>query len=291
MRQWMIDAFTSRAFGGNAACILEPMLDWPDVAWMQALAGENNVGATAYLSRTDKPSRFGLRWFTPSVEVPLCGHATLAAAHMLFAEAGLASDLVEFETLSGVLSVRRAAGGYAMSLPIQRATTIPAPADLVDALGVRPTEVWVGAYMVAILETEAQVHGLAPRLEGLRSVSLAHGGQGNVGVAALADSGSSYAVVDRFFAPGYGIPEDAATGSFHAILTPIFAPKLRAASVSFRQAYPGRGAELHGSVEGDRVLLRGSAFTVFEAQLRVGGVSPSQPAHLDPQPSNLRAGD
>ncbi|WP_332771307.1 PhzF family phenazine biosynthesis protein [Phenylobacterium sp.] len=269
MRQWMIDAFTSRAFGGNAACILEPLSAWPDAAWMQGLAGENNVGATAFLRRTEMPSRFGLRWFTPAVEVPLCGHATLAAAHMLFAEAGLGAEALEFETLSGELCVQRSGDAYEMTLPAQQATPIPTPPELVAALGVRPTEVWAGAYLVAIFETADEVRALEPRHEALRLVSLAHGGQGNVGAAAPAEAGSAFDVIDRFFAPGYGIPEDAATGSFHGILTPIFAGRFKAGPIRFHQAYPGRGAELEGRVEGDRVTLRGKAFTVSEARLRV----------------------
>lgn len=270
MRQWMIDAFTSRAFGGNAACVLEPLSEWPAVAWMQGLASENNVGATAFLRRTDAPSRFALRWFTPAVEVPLCGHATLAAAHMLLAETGLPAEALDFETASGVLRVRRSGAGYDLTLPSQPARLVPTPPELVDALGTRPMEVWSSGYLVAILETAEQVRALEPRHEALRTVSLAHDGQGNVGVAAPAEAGSDYDVIDRFFAPGYGIPEDAATGSFHGILTPIFARRLERRPIRFHQAYPGRGAELAGRMDGDRVILWGKAFTVSEARLRVG---------------------
>src|SRR3978361_825211 len=100
MRQWTVDAFANQPFRGNQACVLESMVDWPDAAWMQALAAENNQAETAFLIKTDDPARFGLRWFTPALEVPLCGHATLASAHVLFAELGLDAAVITFDTLS-----------------------------------------------------------------------------------------------------------------------------------------------------------------------------------------------
>ena len=120
MRQWTIDAFASAPFRGNQACVVEPFDAWPDAAWMQALAAENNQAETAFLLLTDDPARFGLRWFTPALEVPLCGHATLASGHVLFAELGLDADRVTFDTLSGPLIVSRAAAGYEMDFPAAR---------------------------------------------------------------------------------------------------------------------------------------------------------------------------
>ena len=107
MRQWTVDAFASGPFKGNPACVTQPLDAWRDDAWMQALAAENNQAETAYLLTTGDPARFGLRWFTPALEVPLCGHATLAAAHVLFAELGLDAPMVTFDTKSGPLTVRR----------------------------------------------------------------------------------------------------------------------------------------------------------------------------------------
>src|SRR3954454_1710552 len=117
MRQWTVDAFAAQPFRGNQACVLEPMAAWPDAAWMQALAAENNQAETAFLLKTDDPARFGLRWFTPAVEVPLCGHATLASGHVLFTELGAAADLLTFDTQSGPLTVRRKDGAYEMDFP------------------------------------------------------------------------------------------------------------------------------------------------------------------------------
>src|SRR6201985_2337731 len=107
MRQWTVDAFAAEAFRGNPACVLEPFAAWPDAAWMQALAAENNQAETAFLLRTDDPARFGLRWMTPSLEVPLCGHATLASGHVLLEELGVAAEALSFDTRAGALGVRR----------------------------------------------------------------------------------------------------------------------------------------------------------------------------------------
>ncbi|MET0274183.1 MAG: PhzF family phenazine biosynthesis protein, partial [Phenylobacterium sp.] len=262
MRQWTVDAFAARAFQGNPACVVEPLAAWPDAAWMQALAAENNQAETAFLLRTDDPARFGLRWFTPALEVPLCGHATLASGHVLFAELGLEAELITFDTKSGPLTVRQAGALLEMDFPSQPPTRCEV-AGLAEALGVEPVEVWASNYVVAILADEAAVRAVAPDLIALEKVAGAHtGSRGNVGVAALADAGRPYDVVDRFFAPGSGIPEDPATGSFHCIVAPLFAQKLGRPNVKFHQAYPGRGGDLDCEHRGDRVLLRGQAVTV-----------------------------
>ena len=271
MRQWTIDAFASGPFRGNQACVLEPMDRWPDAAWMQALAAENNQAETAFLLKTRDPGSFGLRWFTPAIEVPLCGHATLASGHVLFSELAASTQQISFETLqSGVLTVRRAGDLYEMDFPAQPPRRIATPPGLAEALGAEPVEVWAGPYLVVLLADEAQVRGLAPDIKRLHAVSHATTlGRGNVGVAAMAAPGSDYDVVDRFFAPGSGIDEDPATGSLHCILTPLFAEKLGQATVRFHQAYPGRGGDLECEHRGDRVLLRGRATTVLDGQLRV----------------------
>jgi PhzF family phenazine biosynthesis protein len=270
VRQWTIDAFAGGPFRGNPACVLEPLDAWPDAAWMQALASENNQAETAFLLRTDDPGRFGLRWFTPSLEVPLCGHATLASGHALLGELGLDAERVTFDTRSGPLSVRRAGEGYEMDFPAQPPERIAPPPGLAEALGVEPQEAWASTYLVAVLKDEAQVRDLAPDIAALHAVSSsARGGRGNVGVAAAAEPGRPYDVVDRFFAPGSGVPEDPTTGSLHCILSPLFADKLGRPSLKFHQAYPGRGGDLECEHRGERVLLRGRAVTVVEGRLRV----------------------
>lgn len=270
MRQWTVDAFATAPFRGNPACVTEPQVAWREDAWMQALAAENNQAETAYLLTTDDPARFGLRWFTPSLEVPLCGHATLAAAHVLFAELGLDAPMVTFDTKSGPLTVARRGDGYEMDFPANPPRQTAVPEGLTEALGVAPSEVWAGSYLVAVFEDEATIRTLAPDLAALEKIAgEATGGRGNLSVAALAGAGAPYDVVSRFFAPGSGIPEDPATGSAHCILSPLWSAKLKRNVLTFHQAYPGRGGDLECELRGDRVLLRGQAVTVVEGVLRL----------------------
>lgn len=268
MRQWTIDAFAAGPFKGNPACVVEPLDAWPDAAWMQALAAENNQAETAFLLKTADAARFGLRWFTPTVEVPICGHATLAAGHVLFAELGLAADRVTFDTRSGPLIVRRDDDRYEMDFPAAPPSRIDAPAGLAAALGLEPLEVWASSYLVAVLEDEQAVREARPDIAALATIESPATQAGNIAIVARADAGRPYAVVDRFFAPGSGIPEDPATGSLHCILGPLYADKLGRPQVRFHQAYPGRGGDLECEVKGDRVLLRGQAVTVLEGRLR-----------------------
>lgn len=270
MRQWTIDAFASGPFKGNPACVVEPFEAWPSAAWMQALAAENNQAETAYLLRTGDPARYGLRWFTPALEAPLCGHATLAAAHVLFEELGVDVPLLTFDTLSGPLTVKRAGLGLEMDFPADPPRRTEVLAGLAEALGVEPVEVWAGAYLVAVMDSEATVRGLKPDLGLLQTLQgEATGGPGQVVVVASAGPGRPYQVVSRFFAPGFGIPEDPTTGSAHCILTPLYEDKLGKGPLKFHQAYPGRGGDLECERRGARVLLRGRGVTVLESRLRV----------------------
>ena len=269
MRQWMIDAFGSQPFRGNPACVVEPMDVWPDAARMQALAAENNQAETAFMVRSPDPARFALRWFTPAVEAPLCGHATLAAAHVLFAELGLGAPALAFDTTkSGQLTVARAERGYRMDFPSSPPSRIEPPAGLCKALGVDVKEVRIAQYLVAVLEDEAAIRKAAPDLAALKTISseATGGGRGNVGISAVAE-GEPYDVVSRFFAPGSGIAEDPATGSLHCILAPLFAKKLGRARLTFHQAYPGRGGDLVCEDRRERVIIEGEAVTVLDGRL------------------------
>lgn len=270
MRQWTVDAFAAQPFRGNPACVLEPFDQWPEDAWMQALAQENNQAETAYLRRTDEEARFDLRWFTPGMEVDLCGHATLAAAHVLFSELDLDAEAVRFDTKSGELIVRRIGGLYEMDFPSDPPRRTKAPAGLAEALGVEPDEVWAGRYLVAVLADEAAVRAVTPDIAAVHQIAgEATGGRGNLVVAALVTNERDYQVVDRFFAPGSGVPEDPTTGSAHCILAPLYAEKLGREVVRFHQAFPGRGGDLECETKGPRVLLRGRAVTVIESRLRL----------------------
>jgi PhzF family phenazine biosynthesis protein len=269
MKQWTVDAFAAAPFKGNPACVVEPFDHWPDAAWMQALARENNQAETAFLRRTADPARFDLRWFTPGMEVDLCGHATLASAHVLLAELGLTADALTFDTRSGPLIVRATEDGYEMDFPADPPRRAGPVAGLAEALGVEPLEVWAGRYLVAVLGDAAAVHAVTPDIKALAPLQGEAGEVGQVIVCALADPSDDVDVVDRFFAPGCGVDEDPATGSAHCILAPLYADKLGRPDVRFRQVFPGRGGDIGTVLRGDRVLLRGRAVTVIESVLRV----------------------
>jgi PhzF family phenazine biosynthesis protein len=269
MRQWTIDAFASAPFMGNPACVVEPFDEWRSDSWMQALAKENNQAETAFLLRTGDPVRFGLRWFTPGMEVDLCGHATLASAHVLLAELGVEATSLTFDTRSGPLIVARAAGGYEMDFPADPPRRTSTPEGLIEALGITPVEVWAGRYLVAVLADAAAVRAVTPDIRALGTIQGEAGEVGQVIVCARADAPDDVDVVDRFFAPGCGVNEDPATGSAHCILGRLYADKLGRATVRFRQVFPGRGGDIETETRGPRILLRGRAVTVIESVLRV----------------------
>ena len=269
MRQWTVDAFAAAPFKGNPACVVEPFDEWRSDSWMQALAKENNQAETAFLLRTGDPVRFGLRWFTPGMEVDLCGHATLASAHVLLAELGVEATSLTFDTRSGPLIVARAAGGYEMDFPADPPRRTSTPEGLIEALGVTPVEVWVGRYLVAVLADAAAVQAVTPDIRALGTIQGEAGEVGQVIVCARADAADDVDVVDRFFAPGCGVNEDPATGSAHCILGPLYADKLGRATVRFRQVFPGRGGDIETETRGPRILLRGRAVTAIESVLRV----------------------
>ena len=268
MRQWTIDAFADHPFMGNPACVVEPFEVWPHDGWLQALAMENNQSETAFLRRTPDPARFDLRWFTPTMEVDLCGHATFASGAALLVEMGLGADEVTFDTRSGPLVVRRLPDGLEMDLPADPPRRSADLAGLAEALGVEPVEVWAGRYLVAVLSNAESVRRCDPDFKALARLQGEAGEAGQVVVSALSDE-AGFDVVDRFFGPGCGIDEDPATGSAHCILAPLYAEKLGLGTVSFRQVFPGRGASFETEVVGDRVLIRGQAVTTIESRLRL----------------------
>lgn len=274
MKQWTVDAFASAPFSGNPACVVEPFdpgedRGWPADDWMQALARENNQAETAFLRRTGAPDRFDLRWFTPGREVALCGHATLAAAHVLTRELGLEAERMRFDTLSGPLFVTRAGEGYEMDFPADPPRRTGSVAGLAEALGVEPVEVWAARYLVAVLTDADAVRSVTPDIRALAALQGEAVEAGEVIVCAPADQGDDVDVVDRFFAPGCGVDEDPATGSAHCILGPLYADKLGRETVRFRQVFPGRGGEIDTERRGDRTILRGRAVTVIESVLRL----------------------
>lgn len=270
MRQYLVDAFARTAFCGGPACVVEPFAAWPDDGWMQALAMENNQAETAFLRHTGTPGRFDLRWFTPSCEVKLCGHATLASAHILFTELGETGEVLTFSTLSGDLHVRRVDDRLEMDFPAYLPHELPAMPGLAAALGVTPKAVYGGPALIALLESEDAVRQVAPDLMALPAYSEATVyDDRHVVVTALADAGKPYDAVSRLFAPDMGIDEDPATGSMHCMLTPLYHHLTGRTLFDFYQAHPRRGADIQGELDGDRVKLRGHAVTVARSELLI----------------------
>jgi PhzF family phenazine biosynthesis protein len=268
MRQYLIDAFAEAPFKGNPAAVVEPFDTWPDDAFLAALAMENNQAETAYLLRTAEPARFGLRWFTPAVEMPLCGHATLASAHMLFNELGLDVPQVHFDTLSGTLTVKRTEDGrLEMDFPAYGLEPMDDFPDLDAVLGVAPQALYGGPGLIAVLKSEDEVRKVKPDLNRLQRYLGTVYRERHVVITALADQGKPYDVVSRFFAPGFAIDEDPATGSMHCMLAPLYRSLTGKLRLDYYQADPRRGAELQCELDGDRVKLRGRAVTVARCEL------------------------
>jgi PhzF family phenazine biosynthesis protein len=268
---FQIDAFAERAMAGGPAAVM-PMDVFPADEVMQAIAAENNLAETAFVVTKGK-GVFDLRWFTPALEVPLCGHATLASAHALYAHLGFDGAEIGFDTKSGRLTVKRLADGrLEMDFPAQAPWAVPVPDGLIEALGARPAEVVAGPYLMAVFDSPDDVIALKPDLAKVNEIAGgATGGRGNLICAAPSAGwrGGAFDVVSRFFAPGSGIPEDPATGSAHCIIAPFFSQRLGKLELNCFQAYPGRGANITTRMAGDRVKLIGRARTVIEGVFRV----------------------
>lgn len=261
MRLAQVDAFTDRPFSGNpaAVCLVEPS-ETPDVGWMQQLAAEMDLAATCFVQ--PESGGFGLRWFSPTIELELCGHGTLAAAHVLFERGRVPGDTVSFRTRAGVLTARRLAEGIELELPAEPAVPVDAPAGLPEALRVEPS--YVGRSRLDLLVeigSERQVLRLAPDMRRIRSLDAR-----GVIITARSDGGA-YDFVSRFFAPRSGIDEDAATGSAHCSLGPFWAERLGKAELRAYQA-SRRGGRMLVRTAGERILLVGRAVTVWTGDLR-----------------------
>ncbi|MGF1513244.1 MAG: PhzF family phenazine biosynthesis protein [Elainellaceae cyanobacterium] len=254
-----VDAFTARPFAGNPAAVCVLPAPQPD-DWMQQVAQEMNLSETAFLHRQD--SGFSLRWFTPAVEVDLCGHATLASAHVLWTEGHLPmTEQARFETRSGLLTARRADDWIELDFPATPASPAPEPQGLCEALGAQPTFVGKSRFDYLLeLESEAVLRQLKPDFAQLRSLPVR-----GVIVTSQAESGD-YDFVSRFFAPASGIDEDPVTGSAHCALGPFWQARLGKAALLAYQA-SARGGEMKVYCRGDRVGLRGQAVTVLKGRL------------------------
>ena len=262
MRLFQIDAFADAPFTGNpaAVCLVEDRE--VDATWMQDLAAEMNLSETAFVRQQN--GDWSLRWFTPTVEVALCGHATLASAHALFEEGLISSEgTSRFHTKSGVLTARHRGGLIELNFPATFAQRSPPAEGLVEALGAKPINITRSAfdYLVEVA-SEKEIRALKPDYVRLRQIPI----RGVIVTSPASTPGFDF--VSRFFAPGSGIDEDPVTGSAHCALAPYCASRLGKNEFVAYQASP-RGGVLHVTLDGDRVRLAGRAVTVLRGELTV----------------------
>jgi PhzF family phenazine biosynthesis protein len=259
IRCWQVDAFTNRRFGGNPAaiCWLESEAD---LKWMQSVASEMNLSETAFVRRL--PEGLELRWFTPTVEVDLCGHATLATAHALWS-----SDLVpqgeplRFHTRSGVLTCTQNGNFIELDFPATPPNAVAIPFALSEALGAEPSHVGKSCFdYLAVFDSAEAVRSLKPDFRKLEKIPVR-----GVIVTAPADD-PQFDFVSRFFAPALGVDEDPVCGSAHCCLTPYWAERLKKSELMAHQV-SARGGVLRLKLNGDRVILGGQAVTVWKGEL------------------------
>lgn len=254
---YQVDTFTARLFGGNPAAVC-PLDTWLPGTTMQAVAMENNLSETAFIVPEERGWR--IRWFTPTTEVKLCGHATLASACVYFRHIDTEADRVVFDSLSGPLTVIRAGELLTLDFPLQAPEPVETPALLGRALGTEPLEVLAGEDWLVRLDSEEAVRALAPDMALLRQLDRR-------GVIVTAE-GADCDFVSRFFAPGHGIDEDPVTGSAHTVLTPYWADRLGREKLHARQL-SSRGGELFCECRGDRVFISGRAVPYLQGSITV----------------------
>jgi len=263
MKYYVVDAFTDQLFRGNPAgvCIMD---QWPDSGLMQNIARENNLSETAFLVKRD--GYYGLRWFTPEVEVDLCGHATLASAHILFCLYEQSLDELWFQTMSGLMTVSKKGDSLQMNFPARPPTRTRDFHALRDAFAAVYEGVYRGLDFMVVFESEAQVRSLRPDFAALKRLKDEAGADsGALGVIVTA-RGEDCDFVCRFFAPGAGINEDPATGRAYCTLIPYWSGILGKASMKARQLSERTG-EIDCHLSGDRVLIGGKAALYLSGEI------------------------
>ena len=259
---FQVDAFTGRLFHGNPAAVV-PLDKWLHTDTLQAIAAENNLAETAFFV-ADKPRagvpRYSLRWFTPTMEIDLCGHATLASAHVLWNHLGLKGTKVIFKSRSGDLPVSRRADLIELDFPSRKGAPVPITDRITSALGRVPVEAYKSRDLMLVFNNRRDVHELRPAMEALADLDC-------LGVIVTAP-GSGHDFVSRFFAPRAGISEDPVTGSAHCTLVPYWADRLRKKRVTGHQV-SRRAGELFCELRGKRVGIAGRAVTYLRGIIAV----------------------
>ncbi|MDP1579552.1 MAG: PhzF family phenazine biosynthesis protein [Candidatus Didemnitutus sp.] len=256
---YWIDAFSPVVFAGNPAAVV-PLTAWPADALMQRIAFENGLAETAFFVPIE-PGRYHLRWFTPSAEVDLCGHATLASAFVLFTQLGFAGERLTFDSRSGPLPVRRLPDGkLELDFPSRPAVPVTPPPALLRGLGATPAEYAQAQANLAVFATAAEIRAIRPDFATLATLEQ----YGTIVTA----PGEDCDFVSRFFAPRVGVPEDPVTGSAHCVLTPYWAARLGKNRLHARQL-SARGGEVFCELRGDRVGLAGHAALYLRGEIVV----------------------
>ncbi|MBN2239760.1 MAG: PhzF family phenazine biosynthesis protein [Dehalococcoidales bacterium] len=253
---YVIDAFTGSIFGGNPAAVC-PLDEWLPDAVMQNIAVENNLSETAFF--VPEGDRFRIRWFTPSVEMDLCGHATLASGYVLFNQRGFTGTKVEFESRSGLLSVERESDILYLDFPSRPPQSCAVPEPLVPALGAKPAEILAARDYLVVYHDEKTVRELSPDMNLLGKLDKA---------VIVTAPGDDCDFVSRFFAPVFGIDEDPVTGSSHCTLIPYWAERLSKLVMTALQVSK-RGGKLYCRYEGKRVKVGGKAVTYLEGTISI----------------------
>jgi PhzF family phenazine biosynthesis protein len=257
---YQIDAFAAARFGGNPAAVM-PLPHYFSDEILRSIAQENNLPETAFLVRDGNDWR--VRWFTPTTEVPLCGHATLASAWVVNERLDPGRMRMVFHSASGPLTVQRRGEHFVLDFPMRPTTPVNAPEGLEDALGARPLEVLHDTFnWVAVLGSAATVRTLSPNISDIARLS------GAAGVIVTAAGDQGYDCVSRYFAPAKGIPEDPVTGGAHCALVPFWSERLGKPQIRAFQA-SARGGELIGRSNGDRVELGGTCVFYMEGEVEL----------------------
>ena len=249
MKQYIVDAFTDRPFFGNpaAVCVMDR---WPSEESMMLLAMENNLSETAFIVK--EPEGYHLRWFTPGTEIELCGHATLASAFVILTYYEPGSQIVQFNTLSGVLTVKRSDHLFEMDFPAYKLRKIDVTDQMEDAIGVRPLEAYIDRDLLLVLPDAASVRNLIPDQEKLLTLD------GLITAVTAPSDEEEFDCVSRMFVPKLGIPEDPVTGSAHCMVTPYWCGKLGKENLTCFQASERTGI-LYTGLKGNRVCVAGKA--------------------------------
>ena len=259
LTMYQVDAFASRVFTGNPAAVV-PLTEWLPAETMQAIAMENNLAETAYFVK--QGDRYGLKWFTPEREIDLCGHATLASAHVIFELLEPGRTHVAFDSRSGELTVAKEGALLALDFPSRPPQRVEPCAGLLEALGGLPQEVWASRDYMVTYATAEEVRALKPNM-------LALCGLDRFAVIVTAPGGTEGVdFVSRFFAPEAGVPEDPVTGSAHCTLIPYWAERLGKTKLAARQVSP-RSGELDCELKGERVRIAGQAVLYLRGTITI----------------------